>query len=615
MDGQRNPNITSAEEGLSQQPLDKGQGILSAMGQKLGQIPGLRNAIKAGALLGILGGSTSLEGCIPEDQRSEAVGSEKAGQGYSVVESALTAEEWKSFSIPAQVAGTKVGDSNPEFANIDGKFVMFIVRDGANGGQCVHYKVASTLKDLVDQGEFIPLQGAKGSSGIGVYGNKGYINMGGPMMESDISFNGKGELETANVTDTGFSSGSDFRVTTEGILYKTNAGGSLYSIDLNQQQKTVVEIPTQGSMADIPTKVGDEYVGGKTVNGVTSLYSASTMEAVSGKNSVKNFRFNQGIQASKGNAASIEDGGIKLAAFDTWSSPGATIIKYSISEKPVVNPEPTPDAGGEVDAGSTETTPDTVQPGTDVVADTTDTQDTQPDVAPAEIAKDTQPDSTPAPDTAETSPDTVQPGTDVVAEVVDTQDTKPDVTPAEIAQETAPDSSTQPETAPDTSTPAPDAVAETSQPDSQAEITAADIVAEINSSDTHGETPGEDAAIIPQPDVYIQLDTSGQPHDAKTAEETNVENDTAQNTPKPDSSSRNPDSGNSSNDGGQASETSKKDSEGPYVGPKLPENPDALCSARPTPGAPRRGALALAALVAAAVMTILRRRKAEPQNQ
>jgi len=547
-------------EGIQDQVPDQGKGLFSDLGGKLGKIPGLSKAIQAGAMLGILGGAASLEGCTPENGQG-AVGSEKAGQGYGTMEAALTADEMKALTTPKAVAGTQLTDGNPEFGDIGGKKVMFITREKASQSGAAEghlfYKLGDNLKGLVDSGTFVEIKGTeslftKDSSsvrGVSMYKNKLYISMSDPsfsVAESDIVLNAQGELEVSNFKEVAgdMSSCADIKVIEMGgVPY-------LYGTSLTMQRKNLITgviedlIPDSSKyyLANVPAYHKGTWTGNRGVQSggqeVQRAYSASTAEGVA-TSSTPVLKLNQGIQANTGDIAIAEDGERVIVAEVKWNEGYPTSVVYSEFVKPV---NPNPDAGStEVDGGATDDV-DAGPSGTDVASpevDTGATDDADAGVQPdtAETADDTA-DGTDAVDSQELpQQDDAIDGTDT-SDTLDAADTsaelppQPDVVDGELP---LPDGQTQPDTAetaddaadgtdagtPDLQ-PQPDALVGSELPPQDDAADGTDAADTLDAADTSAELPPQPDVVdgeLPPPDAQTQPDATEVADDSKVGPE------------------------------------------------------------------------------------------------
>jgi|GEM_PF-2918171 len=635
-------------EGIQDQVPDQGKGLFSELGGKFGRIPVLSKAIQAGAMLGILGGAASLEGCTTENG-SVAVGSEKAGQRYGTMEAALTVDEMKALTTPKAVAGAQLWDSNAEIGDgkIGGKEVMFITRAMNPAGSEWHlfYKLDKNLKGLVDSGTFTEAKGMEGLftdkdsfvRGVSMHKDKLYISMGYSkfsVAESDMVLNAQGEVELSNFKEVaqGMSDTGDIKVVEiDGVPY-------LYGASLSMQRKNLVTgvvedlIPagSKNYVGDAPAYHNGMWIGGRFVQSggqtVERAYSASTAEGVA-TSSTPVLKLNQGIWANTGDVAIAEDDERVIVTVTKSNDGYPTSVLYSEYVKPVnPNPDPNPDGGStEVDGGATE-----------IADDSTVTDDIiPPPVDAADVADDTLvgPELPPPVDagTTELPPadDIIPPPADA-ADVADDTLVGPELPPADDiipppadAADVADDTLVGPEL------PTPDSLPD----DGSAELPQTDAMdgelpppdAQTQSDTAVGpELPPADDIIPPPVDAADVADGELPPPDAKSevspadiAAEiaAEVANDTS--LPQPDASqsdisvgqdaSGSPDGSQNSDspqgpDGLQQPDSSQK----PDVGSNPPVAKDG-CSAGPTKSP--RGANALAAYILAAVIAVYSRRR------
>ena len=614
MGGLRGNTDGKLPEGMPERQLDGGQGVFSTIGEKLGKIPGLRTAIKTGAMLGVLVEAASLEGCMPDNNTSNsAVGAEKGHQGYSVLKAALTVDEMKALTTPTKVAGTEIGDSAPEFGEIDGKKVMFIAKgDPAIDKVSIYFKAGSTLKELMTQGVFTEVKGLSGNTiRVTVCKNKAYLRKAfGVISEADIKFNANNELEVSNTQELNDIAEDDIKVVEiGGVPYLYGGSSSWTASRKNLTTGVVEELPKANYEGGIPAYHNGTWIGNRFVKSggvdVLRAYSAATFEGVA-TSSTPVSKLNQGIQANTGDIAIAEDDERVVVVEAKWNAGNPTTIYYSEFLKPQQpNPEPAQDAGSTdtVDGGTSGT--DTAEVAEDAGAELPPPPADDPVDAGSEL---------PPPQDADTV-DGGTPGTDAAAEVAEDaaaelpppQDTGSELPPPpadDPVDAGAPQSEPNPEPTPDSGT---TEIAQTNDVDAGAGEVADDIFVapEVN--------PNKDIdAILAEIDAAAEIaaadasENQDQAPDAPKSEDTTVlPQDSGNKTP--DSGNRAPDTSSGSPeiksaDGGINGSEIKQQAD---VGSNHPgDNTD--CSANPTS---RKGVEGLLAGFAMMVSAVYSRRK------
>ncbi|MDP2642813.1 MAG: hypothetical protein Q8P62_03155 [Candidatus Peregrinibacteria bacterium] len=645
-----------------------GRGILSTIGERLGRIPAVSNAIKTGAMLGILGGgAVATEGCMPEREYPQA-GSEVSPQ-YEMTAFALTADEMKLLSTPQAVAGTKVGDAFPEFGEIDGKKVMFITNKNAQGVISAYFKAGNTLNELMTQGAFSLLKSLDGinmASRITIYKNKAYIrSTKGDIFEADIKFNAQNELEVSNFKEPNDMAASDIKVIEiDGVPYLY--GGTWgFNSRKNLITGVVEDIPGPMNYNDgLPAYHNGMWIGNRFVKAggqdVQKAYWSPTFEGVA-KSSTAVSKLNVGIQANTGDFAIAEDNERVVVVMSKWNTGFPTSIKYSEFLKPQ-KPDPEPDP---VDAGSDVPPPEDVPvPPVDAGAEVADDVpvppvDTGVDVPPPEDV----PVPVDAEDAAEVAEDVPVPPVDAGADIppaddvpVPPVDAGADIPPADDVPVPPVDAGADIPPAEDVPVPPVDAGADipppedvpvpedapapadtTDTPDAGVEVAddaAAEVAGDTSTPDGIAETldmSQDPDAIIAEVKAEIQDDTSQQDGTADAPPDMSQEvkqditqtpdNQTQPDTSKPPETStgadtsgqpdnaQTPDSGLPSADSMQADSLQQIDANQPGDVISKPPKVDDGCSSNPSQRHSPKGTGALTLLFATMVATVLRKRK------
>ncbi|MFA6305769.1 MAG: hypothetical protein WC651_03505 [Candidatus Gracilibacteria bacterium] len=624
MSGLRNHDAATAE-GIPGKQLDGGQGFLREITTGLMRIPGLRQVIKSGVLLtaGTLG--VAVAGCEPNERQQEV-----SATGYSILEGALAeADELKNLSTPQKVAGTEVGDASPEFGEIDGKKVMFIIRTNPQGIKSAYFKTGSNLKELMTQGVFAEIKGfSQKVLGITVYKNKAYIrSAGGNLFEANINFNLKNEIELSEAKEAQ-GGGDDIKVVEiDGVPY-------LYASDVswtNRRKKlTTGEIEDLGLVnydGKVPAYYNETWIGNRPIKTggqeVSRAYYANddlnpdgTVNVGSGfskvaKSTTPVSKLNLGLQANTGDIAIAEDDDVFVAVMAKWNTDYPTSIMFSQRLKLPVNPELPLDTGTtEVDAG------------------------TQPELKP-ELPPEVEDDTGPQPDLPlppEVADDAgiVPPDSGEVCEVdvpLDKGEVCVDV-PIEpdLPLEVADDAGAQPDLPPEASQPEP--TPEVSQPEPAPEVSQPEPAPEVSQPET---TPPID---LPQPDI-IELETKPDVPPKQDIPETVPETSTPDAKPdlpipetaqpdtttdtKPDlppfetaqpAETANHDSGNPNTETAQPDTNQQTETGSQTPPPATPKKPG--CSASPNSLAEGpKGVGALAALFATMIAAVYSRRRRE----